>query len=260
MALYVGLFFLARMAEHNLNKSVIRSNHIHIFKFDSAIALVIIVISIFGMFLTSTNKTKESMFQNFDDTEIAEIVENKDDNFKMAKQNVAWSNFTTGLKNLGSLLTGERNVFASGNDNFKFGMVDAPGDFDIDMEKPDDSDFDLNNSDFELRGGDGRRNDIDFSVDNLPLEYMSSSIFSTINTVLIFSVSAVGLLSLVAIAIKKHKFNREMNEVIYDGTIEMLDLKELERILSFGEDIEEPENLSNKTKNDENLIDTTNEK
>jgi hypothetical protein len=79
---------------------------------------------------------------------------------------------------------------------------------------------------------------------------MSSSILSTINTVLIFSVSAVGMLSLVAIAIKKHKFNRDMNEVIYDGTITMLDKGELERILSFGEDIEENENASISTKTD----------
>ncbi len=66
MVSYVGVYFLAQMAEHSLNKSVIRANHIHIFKFDSAIALIIIVISIFGVCLSTTNKTKDSVFEKMD--------------------------------------------------------------------------------------------------------------------------------------------------------------------------------------------------
>ena len=87
--------------------------------------------------------------------------------------------------------------------------------------------------------GGGRGKNFDFSFDDIPIDYVTSSTMSTINTVLIFSVSGLGLVSIFAIYLKKRKFEREMSEIIIESKIEMLSDGELERILSFGGEIEE---------------------
>ena len=76
MIAYVGLFFLARLAERNLNKSVIRSNHIHIAKFDSAIALIVVIIALVGTIMSANKKVEAPMFNKFGGTEIAEKFDN----------------------------------------------------------------------------------------------------------------------------------------------------------------------------------------
>ncbi len=169
---------------------------------------------------------------------ISEVVGKQD--FKGAQKSSTFNSFITSLKNLGSLLTGERNVFItySNKNNFHFGTIDAPEDFVKDFSEIDDGELSNESEEFEKRGGKLGK-DIDFSIDDLPLEYMSSSILSTINTVLIFLVSVVGVISILFIIIKKHKFNKDMNEVILEGTITMLDASELERILSFEEEKKE---------------------
>ena len=58
MLLYVGVFFLARLTERSMNTSVIKTNHIHIPKFDSALALVLIVVAICGILIEMDSSTK----------------------------------------------------------------------------------------------------------------------------------------------------------------------------------------------------------
>src|SRR5574344_1787287 len=66
---YVFLFFISILAERKINKSVIKSNHIKIFKLDSAVALLIIIISLFGVCIGGTNKVKSGNFENMEQTE-----------------------------------------------------------------------------------------------------------------------------------------------------------------------------------------------
>ena len=53
MVAYLGCFFMARMTERGMNKSVIKSNHIHIPTFDSALALVVIIVALCVVLLDS---------------------------------------------------------------------------------------------------------------------------------------------------------------------------------------------------------------
>ena len=234
---YVSLFFMARLAERSLNKSVIRSNHIHISKFDSGVALIIVLIALFGGLLSTTKKNQSSKFEGMPETEFSQFRGNMD--FDEIKKQATLSQIKSSLKSIGSLLTGERNIFAE-EQQFNFTPAKPPEDFISDKseipEMPEDFDFDFENmGDFPFGG---RGMDFKFSMDNIPLNYVGSSTLSTINTILIFSVAGLGLCSLLSIYLKKRKFEREMNEVIVEGKIKMLDISELERILSFGEEVE----------------------
>ncbi len=242
---YIGLFFLARMAEHSMNKSVIRSNHIHISKIDSGIALIIVIIALCGGFMTATKKNQTSNFKGMANTEFSQM--RGEMGFSQIKKQMTLNQIKTNLVNIGSLLTGERNLFAK-EKSFSFSPSEAPKDFIKDKSELPEMTEDFDPSSFEnfdssgfdgKKMGGGRGRNFDFSMDNIPLEYVSSSTLSTINTILIFSVAGIGLISLFAIYFKKRKFEKEMNEVIVEGKIEMLSDEELTRILSFGEEAEE---------------------
>lgn len=240
MICYSLLFFVARLSERSLNKSVIRSNHIKIPKFDSAISLILVIVALCGTFLGTTNKTKTGTFEHMNTSQIEEVSGKGD--FKSMRKNSSLAQAKTYLVNLGSLLTGERNVFSTndaGDRTFKFGMKDAPSDFVADpSELPDFESMDA--SEFEnMGGGKGNFNKINFSMDNLPLEYTFSSALSSVSTVLIFSVSFFGLISLITLLLKRRRFNKDMLEIVVEDKIELLEDGELERILSFGEETEE---------------------
>ena len=243
---YIGLFFLARMAERSMNKSVIRSNHIHISKFDSGVALIVVIIALFGGLLSATQKNAKSSFGGMQNTEFFE--KRGDMDFSSFKRKAEWNQFKQKLVSIGSLLTGERNLFEEER-TFNFTPAKPPEDFIKDKseipELP--ADFDGGSfGDFEgfpggggFMPGGGRGQKFNFSFDDIPIDYVTSSTMSTINTVLIFSVAGLGLISIFAIYLKKRKFEREMSEVVIESKIEMLSEGELERILSFGEEVEE---------------------
>ena len=237
---YVGLFFLARMAERSMNKSVIRSNHIHISKFDSGVALIVVIIALFGGFLSTTQKNVKSSFQGMPQTEFSQKRGKMD--FSSFKRKSQWNQVKQKLISIGSLLTGERNLFKT-EKTFNFTPAERPKDFITDKSQVPElpADFDPGSmGDFEnFKPGGGRGKNFDFSIDDIPIDYVTSSTMSTISTVLIFSVAGLGLISILAIFIKKMKFEREMNEVVLESKIEMLSEGELERILSFGEEVEE---------------------
>ncbi len=228
MSAYVGLFFLSIMAEHSMNKSVVKSNHIHFSKFDSALALIIIVIafasSVSSVFKQSTNAS----FENFNSTEVSKMV--GDRGFKGAKRFAKKSQYKTIFIDFCSLLTGERNIFESEKEisKFNFGTMSPPEDF---VSNPDDVSFPK----FDGNGKGSRPQPMDI-MDNIPIAYVTNSMMSSVSSVLIFSVSIFGAISLIAVYIKKQKMDRVMNEVVLEGKIEMLSDKEMIRILSFGED------------------------
>ena len=245
MGFYVSLFFLSIMAERRVNISVIRSNHIKIPKFDSAIALIIIVISLFGIFLSGTNKVKQA---NFSESPRFEQISNI--NFKGIRKNSVLRTIKTKVKNFGSLLTGERSIFGDGKSefgtkrppsNFPTDKSDIPSDIsgrfpsggssgtgDYNREDVFCEDFDFSNR--------PQRHKFDFSMSDLPVEFMFSSIISTLNTILIFSTCGFGLLSLLALYLKIRKFNKRINEVLVETTVTLTD-EEIDKILDFGEKV-----------------------
>ncbi len=219
MFAYVGLFFLSIMAERGMNKSVIKSNHIKIPKMDSALALIVIVIAFFGVCMGGTAKVKTPNFSN-----TAQIGNFKEIDFGGIRKDSWWRDFKSSLTNFGSLLTGERSIFGSGKKDF--GMMKPPADFISDMG-------DIPNM---PSNGEGRPSmpKFDFNIDDLPVEYMFSSIISTVNTAIIFSVSISGMISLFVLAYKCKKFNKLMKEVIVTENV-FLTEQEIDKILDFGE-------------------------
>ncbi len=248
MLCYIGLFFLAIMAERRINTSIIKSNHIKIPKLDSALALILVVVAIFGSIISGTSKTKESTFKNMPNFKFSQ---NTNMDFGKIKRQSWLNSVATDLKTFGSILTGERSIFGDGKQ--EFGRIKAPENFVVDKnnipempsgETPDFSEmgeggFDMSNF--------PKRPNIDFSMKDVPVEYMFSSITTTVITVLIFSVSGCGLLSLIVLYIKKKKFERVINEVLLEEQVLLTD-EEIEKLLDFGELVEDVSETKEKTK------------
>jgi len=220
MIAYVGLFFLAILAERRLNKSVIKKNHIKIPKFDSAIALIIICIALVGSMSSVSSKSSSGMFSNMSDEQVSIVVSSRD--FGGARSNNFWSSVSKYCTNFGSLLTGERSVFSSSS---SFGMMTPPDDF---VVSGDDL---LTNITVEPSG-----ERMEMTMDDIPLQYMFSTILSTVDSVLIFFVSGIGVLSVIYIGIKRNKFETEMTEVLIDDGDKSFTDEEINRLLSFGEE------------------------
>jgi hypothetical protein len=205
MFLYMSLFYFAIGTERSMNKSVIKSNHIKIPKYDSAIALLLVVIGFLGSIFGVSNGRIGRFSNTF------------------------WSKVSTSMTNFGSLLTGNRKLF--GNQR-GFGFGTAP--------KPPEG-FVANASEFSdtLKGAPpagGGRPDFDVDISNIPIEFMFSQILSTVQTVLIFSVVGIGIFSLWMTYRKMKKFELEINEIVLDGDIEMITDDEIDKIISFGVD------------------------
>ena len=238
MALYVGLFFLARMAEHAMNKSVIRKNHISIPKFDSAVALLAILIALVGGVMSATEKTQAPQFKDFAQISVDGAIGGR---FQKMQQKMKWNRFWKNLENFGSLLTGNRNLFES-EKKFSFSAMEPPEDFNAEFpEMPDFPDMPEGFSPPQFGSPPGG---FDFNISDLPIAYVASSALSTVNTVLVFSVMGLGFISLLVIYVKKRKFERMINEVILEDKITLLSDEELATILSFGEDVEEEEEVA----------------
>ncbi len=106
MAAYAALGYAAVLTERGMNRSVVRANHIHIPKFDSAIAVVVIVVAYVGAVIGMFSVSHAPKFAEGDSG--------------MAFGGILM-NIQRALGNFGSLLTGERSVFS-----FGFGSVEPP--------------------------------------------------------------------------------------------------------------------------------------
>lgn len=192
LILYVGLFFLARMAEMETNKSVIKANRIGIFKLDSALALILIIIALVGAIGSVSTKRHVGMFENSDRPAFAQMAQNRD--FKKIKSNRFWKQVETFFVNWGSLLTGDRGLSSSSNKG-KFGFEKPPEGFVSDKFKP---------------TGDKMK----FSMENVPVKYVLSSILSTVDTVLVFAVFRLRTSFAIGV-VDKEKQIRNANERRY---------------------------------------------
>lgn len=190
MAAYVALYYAAILTERGMNKSVIRANHIRIPKFDSAIAMIVIIVALVGALVSvfSASRPPPKFGEGMGGMPFGGF----------------FMNVQRAIENFASLLTGKRSVVS-----FGFGSQSPPP-----------------------MGG-GPKN---FSVEDLPLEYLFSLVLSTLSTGLICVVFIVGIFSIVHVFLKRRKFARVMNEVIYDGELKILSDEELDEILSFGEE------------------------
>lgn len=214
MILYAATFFACFAAENGMNTSVIKSQHIKIAKFDCAIALAVIVIAVCGGFMSLTTKTQRS----FKEFVHADSSYTQSDFFKQMQKRKNTQIALRNLKQFGSCLTGERNIFKT-TDGFSFGG-----------EKPPEHGVGRPN----FQGGEHKK----FSMADMPLSYVSSTTMSTTCSVLIFSTAGFGLLSLLAVHYKKSKRDAFMATTVISGKITLLDDDKLNEILSFGEDPE----------------------
>lgn len=203
MILYIGMFFLAIGTERKMNKSVIKSNHINIPKYDSAIALLLVVIAFLGsVFGVSTGRRGHFA-------------------------NTFWTKITTSIQNFGSLLTGRRALIG-GMRGFGFGTAPEPPDG-----------FVSSASDFQDMMGDmppsdGGRPDFNLDISNIPIEFMFSQILSTVQTALVFAVAGIGVFSLISTINKMKKFDKIINEFVIDGNIKLISDEDIEKVISFG--------------------------
>lgn len=209
MLLFVALFFLAIGCEHGMNKSVIRSNHIHIPKYDSAVALVLVCISFFQAVFGSSGGSAARFARSL---------------FRQVVQKI---------KSFGALQTGIRTVFGS-SAGFQFGSMEKPDNFVPSGEAFRDQMGGMPPGDMP-----GGRPDFEVSMDNVPVEFMFSQVYSTIATLLIILVGVLGALSLIYTIRRMRKFEKEQSEPIPDGEIVLLSDEEIAKIINFGED-EEP--------------------
>ncbi len=209
MMFYVCLFFFAYACEHSLNKSVIKSNHIKLLKFDSAIALLLIIVSFFGaIFGVSSGR-----IGRFSNTLSMKIM--------------------TNLKNFGSLLTGQRTLWGRSH-TFGFGIANRPDGFVPNKEAFQEILKNMPNYNGHMPHFGSGMPPFRMNMNNIPVEFMFSQLLSTINTVLIFTVAILGVLSLIYTIRKINRFNIETNEFIEDGDITILSDDEINKILSYG--------------------------
>ncbi len=210
MIYFIAMFFFAIATEHSLNKSVIRSNHVKIPKYDSAIALVLLCVSFFGTIYSSA-QTKIGMFTNTVSMQITQF-----------------------FNNFGSLLTGRRTIFGSTRD-FQFGSMERPDDFIANRADMMEKFGSMERPDGDFAGFAGRPPRVELNMDDLPIEFMFSQLLSTIATVLLVALGVFAIVSLISTIKKIKRFNEEQDEVIVDSKILILDDDLIEKVLDFGE-------------------------
>ena len=193
------MFVFASMAENYINHTFIKSNHIKFLKFDSVIAVLVLIVTI-ASFIMSFETKKVMPFGN----EKMQIVMK--------------------LENLGSCQTGARSIFRFGGFGMKFGPIDFPEDM---PQMPPEG----------FKPG-GRPDISQLKLEDLPLEAVFSQMLSSINTVMIFLIPVAGLATLIHYYYKKKKFDSDMNELITDD-LPNLDEMDLEQIFMFGYVLEE---------------------
>jgi hypothetical protein len=185
------------------NKSIIKSRQIKLPKFDSGLALFLVVIGLFGSLFGMTQGGK-----------VGQIA------------NTFFLKLSRTFEVIGTLMTGTRILFGGGR-IVKFGMGTPPEGF-----IPKSGVIGTVNRQPKMGSG---RPMMDLSIDNLPIEFMFSQILSTTTTILVFTVMVLGIISLWYTHKKVIQFNRDDYEVFLSGEIKMLTESALHKIVNFGE-------------------------
>lgn len=223
VGLYLITFKLTTITENTINKNVAKKNRIKLSRVDCFIAIVLIGIAFFGLFSTTFIKQKDSAIAGFYNSETGETT---DFDFGQAESAMFWRSVEKAIISIGTLQTGERNMF---EDKSGFGNMQVP-------EKIKDKLADKGMG----TGGGYRKGKRPFNkkqnklnASDLNIDYIGSAALSSVSTILIFSLCAASLLIIVLSFRKKIKFNNSMEEIITPAPIEILSDEHIQNILNF---------------------------
>lgn len=154
-------------AEREMNDNYRSDCHVKMPVYDVAVAVLAVVLTVVGTIVSECfSKNVGGMLNDFSSEELEDFM----DSGKMPVNfSVEWFKARAILVDLGSLMTGERSLFSS----LRIGMQ-APPDF----------------------GGGGGTGMPEISLTDLPLSFVFSTLFSTLNSIFVFAVAVLALLSL----------------------------------------------------------------
>lgn len=233
LLVYAGTFFLSFTAEKNMNRSYLKKNYIKLPKFDNALALIIVIAAVTAVsagISTTSVSDQDFMFTRLIEQgkyeEAEEYLENKAN--------------TQSLTDCFTLLTGERDMLSRSRVN-KFGLGVPPDGFKPPENNggerpsgtpptlPDDFDFE------SFRGEHFGGGDFKMKFGDLPVNYIFTSLLSTIASAIILFVPLTGLLQMYSVyAVKRRQDKRNESPIIVSSSL-YIDEKELDRLLEYGE-------------------------
>ena len=154
-------------AEREMNDNYRSDCHVKMPVYDVAVAVLAVVLTVVGTIVSECfSKNVGGMLNDFSSEELEDFM----DSGKMPVNfSVGWFKARAILVDLGSLMTGERSLFSS----LRIGMQPPP-------------DF----------GGGGSTGMPEISLTDLPLSFVFSTLFSTLNSIFVFAVAVLALLSL----------------------------------------------------------------
>ena len=154
-------------AEREMNDNYRSDCHVKMPRYDVAVAVLAVVLTVVGTIVSECfSKNVGGMLNDFSSEELEDFM----DSGKMPVNfSVGWFKARAILVDLGSLMTGERSLFSS----LRIGMQPPP-------------DF----------GGGGSTGMPEISLTDLPLSFVFSTLFSTLNSIFVFAVAVLALLSL----------------------------------------------------------------
>lgn len=252
---YLVLFPITIAVERNFNKGYKKSSHVKIPKYDFALVIVIMVISIMGTIFTVQKQVKVANLSNLTERRIEQLMRVMD--IDEVLNEVAKKNTANAYKTFASLLTGVRSEFESINTT---GFVNQPNRPNMEEMRErmgrrssgfpegfDPSNFDPSRMPEGWNPGnrpEGWRPDRNImrptnmlNIVDVPVEYVFGSVMTAVNQMLLFSIPFFGVLLLIAVMAVKKKKEKEEYEIIADGEIKILSNDEIEKILSFGEEV-----------------------
>lgn len=154
-------------AEREMNDNYRSDCHVKMPRYDVAVAVLVVAITIVAVIVSECfSKNAGGMLEDFSSEELEDFM----DKGKMpANFSGEWFKIREILTDIGSLMTGNRSLFSS----LRIGMQPPPG-----------------------GGGGGGMGRPEISLSDLPLSFVFSTLFSVLNSILIFAVALLALLSL----------------------------------------------------------------
>lgn len=160
-------------AEREMNDNYRPDCHVRMPKYDVAAAVAVTALTIIGVVLSQClSKNAGGMLGGFSSDELDDFLGSGKFPVDFSS---GWFAIREVLVDLGSLMTGERSLFSS----FRIGMQAPPS---------------MPGGGFGGAPGGGAMPEI--SLSDLPLSFVFSTLFSVLNSILLFSVAALALLSL----------------------------------------------------------------
>ncbi len=215
---FIFSYILGFKAERTENQSVAKANRISIFKVDAALALIVVVVAVGGMISDTFSVTSHSFMQDL----VTSDFDEDDDNYSEMQWRMFWRSLKEDVVTLGSLSTGNRSFLdylgVTGGE-FSFSKGERP-----------------EGGSGGPPGGGGPPPNL--SVDDLPIEYLTKTVLSMVNTILIACVFVGGIMSLVLIYVKKNKMKKEEERGAVDFSNSSLTDDAIEKLIGFG-DVEE---------------------